>query len=195
MTRPFSVVLAALEVALAISFLLSLVSRGEQNSILGESDGNGAAQVRYLRGFSRSAPRGIRESSRKLQVGPVVEFSQAFETELTDPRRAELSAGSPDLLLDNISNEGEAAGIHVALMSGAGQASQQLLPIERLPGAIALDHLKTLGDGPLIGGEAVSARGALAAPADGAVRDAARLEGLGGGVAAGTGHSLECSGR
>jgi hypothetical protein len=183
-----------LEVALAISFLLSLVFRGEQSSILRESDGTGAALVRYLRGFSRCAPSRIRESSRKLQIGPAVEFLKSIETELADPGGAELASGSPDLLLDNISNEGEAAGIHVALMGRPGQASQQLLPIERLPAAIALDHYEMLGDGPLIGREAVAARAALAPAAHSAVRDAPGLEGLGGGVATGTVHSSECIG-
>jgi hypothetical protein len=110
----------------------------------------------------------------------VVELAQSIETELADPLGAQLAAGGPDLLLDNIGNEGEAAGIHVALMGGAGQASQQLLPIERLPAAIALDHFETLRDGPLIGGNAMAAGAALAPPADGAIRHPAGLEGLGG---------------
>lgn len=78
-------------------------------------------------------------------------------------------------------------------MGGPGQASQQLLPIERLPAAIALDHDETFRDGALIGGEAMAARSALAPAADGAVRDAAGLEGAGGGVAAGAGHSSQCT--
>src|SRR6476469_2309535 len=146
MTRPFSVVVAALEVALAISFLLSLCFRGEQSSILRESDGIGASLLSCLRGFSRRAPSGVRESSRKLQIGPAVELAQSIETDLADPLGAQVAAGGPDLLLDNISNRGEAAGIHVALMGGPGQASQQLLPIERLPATVALDHFETLRD-------------------------------------------------
>jgi hypothetical protein len=180
MARPFSVVLAAFEMALAINFLLSLVYRGEQSSILCEPDGTGAPVFPCLRGFSWSAPSGVRESSRKLQIGTTVEFPQSVETELADPGGLQLSAGSPDLLLDRISNEGEAAGIHIPLVGGPGQASQQLLPIERLAAAVALDHFETLGDGPLRGGEAMAARGAFAAPADGAVRGPAGLEGLGG---------------
>ena len=42
MTRPFSVVIAALEVALGISFLLSLGFWGEHRSILRASDGTGS---------------------------------------------------------------------------------------------------------------------------------------------------------
>ena len=60
--------------------------------------------------------------------------------------------------------------------------------------AVALDHLERLGDSPLVGGETVAALGALAAAAE---RRAAvgltGLEGGGGGVAAGTGHSGECT--
>src|SRR4051794_28985175 len=191
MTRPFSIVLAALEVALAISFLLSLCFRGEQSSILRESDGTGASLLPCLRGFSRRAPSRVRESSRKLQIGPAVEFAQSIETELADSLGAQLAAGVPDLLLDNIGDEGEAARIHVALVGRPGQASQQLPAIEQLPAAIALDHFETLRDGPLIGGDAMAAGAALAPPADGAIPPLAGLEGLGGGVAAGAGHSWQ----
>jgi hypothetical protein len=120
-------------VALAISFLLSLVYRGEQSSILRESDGTGAALVRYLRGFSRRAPSGVGKSSRKLQIGTVVELSQSVETELADPRGVDLSAVVAELPLDTVNDEREAAGIHVALVGRPGEAPQQLLPIERLP--------------------------------------------------------------
>src|SRR5206468_9349305 len=129
MTRPFSVVLDAFEVALAISFLLSLRFWGEHRSILGASDGTRASLVRYLRGFSRRAPSGIRKSSRKLQIGAAVEFLQAIQAELGDPRRGELSAPVPELLLDTINDEGEAPGIHVALVCCSGEAPQELAPI------------------------------------------------------------------
>src|SRR5204862_3573202 len=98
------------------------------------------------------------------------------------------------LLLDGIGNEGETARIHVALVSGPGQAAQELLPIEGLTMAVALDHLHPLGHRPLVGGEAMAALGALAAPASGAVGDATGLEGLGGGVAAGAVHPWESTG-
>src|SRR5262245_11867273 len=52
MTRPFSVVLAALEVALAINSLLSLGFRGEHRSILGAPDGTEPQLLPCLRGFS-----------------------------------------------------------------------------------------------------------------------------------------------
>jgi hypothetical protein len=45
-------VIAALEVAFGISFLLSLGYWGEQSSILRRSDGTEVPLVRYLRGFS-----------------------------------------------------------------------------------------------------------------------------------------------
>lgn len=84
MTRPFSVVIGAFEVALGISFLLSLGFRGEHRSILRRSDGTEDPLVRYLRGFSRDAPSGVRESSRKLQVGAAVELLQPLEAEVAD---------------------------------------------------------------------------------------------------------------
>jgi hypothetical protein len=70
----------------------------------------------------------------------------------------------------------------------------ELLAIEGLAAAVALDHLECFRHGALVGGEAVAAGGALAAAADSAVRDAAGLKGLGGGVAAGTIHSPESTG-
>jgi hypothetical protein len=79
-------------------------------------------------------------------------------------------------------------------VAGPVETAEQLLPIEGLAAAVPLDHLGRLWDGPLIGGEAVTAFGALAAPADGAVGYATGLEGLGGGVAARAGHSSECTG-
>jgi hypothetical protein len=183
-----------LEVALAIRFLLSLVSRGEQSSILCAPDGTGASLVRYLRGFSRCAPSGIRESSRKLQIGPAVDFSQSVETELADSGGRQLAALVPQLALDTIDDEGEAAGVDVALVAGPVEAPEQLVSIEGLAAAVALDHLEDLRDRALVGGEAMPARSTLTSPADGAVWDPAGLEGPGGGVAAGAGHSSECSG-
>src|SRR5882724_13500837 len=52
MTRPFSVVIAALEVAFGISFLLSLGFWGEHRSILRGPDRIVGPLIRYLRGFS-----------------------------------------------------------------------------------------------------------------------------------------------
>jgi hypothetical protein len=118
---------------------------------------------------------------------------QSFETELCDSRRAQLSTIAAELLLNTIDNGGETTWIHVAFVGGAGEAPEHLLAVEGLARAVALDHLEGLRDRPLIGGEAVTAGGALAAPADAAVRDAAGLEGLGGGVAAGTVHSSQCT--
>src|SRR3954466_15766931 len=105
MTRPFSVVFAALEVALGISFLLSLGHWGEHRSILRSPDGTGAPLVRYLRGFSRCAPSGIRQSSRKLQIGPAVGVAEPVEAELRDPTGLELPTGAADLSLDTVNEE------------------------------------------------------------------------------------------
>jgi hypothetical protein len=184
-----------LEVALAISFLLSLALWGEQSSILGESDGTGVRLIRYLRGFSRFAPSGIRQSSRKLQVGAAIEISKSVETELGDALGAQLSAVVSELALNPVNEEAELPRIDVPLMRRAVQAGEELVAIEWLALAVALDHLEHLRDRPLIGGEAVAARGALTAPADSAVGDATGLEGLGGGVAAGTVHSSESTGQ
>src|SRR4051794_19850170 len=191
MTRPFSVVMAALEVALGISFLLSLGFWGEHRSILRPSDRTGPSLVRYLRGFSRRAPSPVRQSSRKLQIGAVVEFLQPVEAELGDPCGLKLAAGVADLPLHNIGNEGEAAGIDVALVAGPVEAAEQLLAIEGLAMAVPVDDDERLWDRPLVGGEAVAAGRALAAAAGGAVGDPAGLEGLRWGVAAGAVHSLK----
>jgi len=188
MTSPFSVVLDAFEVALAISFLLSLVYRGEQRSILGQSDGTGGPLVRSLRGFSRCAPSGVRESSRKLQIGAAVEFLQAVETEPADPLGRELAAVVTHLTFNTVNEEAELAGIQLPLVGGSVETAEQLLAVEGLAAAVALDHFEGLRNGALVGGEAVAARAALAPPANGAIGDAAGLEGLRLGVAAGTGH-------
>src|SRR5689334_7906442 len=115
MTRPFSVVRPAFEVALAISFLLSSGLRGEPRSIVFASDGTGVPLVRSLRGFSRGAPGGIRKSSRKLQIGAAVELRQTLEAELPDSDRAELSAVLPDLTFNTVNEEAQLAGVELAL--------------------------------------------------------------------------------
>jgi hypothetical protein len=137
---------------------------------------------------------GVRESSRKLEIGAAVQLSQAVQAELADAGCTQLSALLAELLLDDFDDEGEATRVHVALVGGSGQAAKELLPIEGLAGAVPLDHLEDLRNGALIGGEAMPAFGALTAPANGSVGDATGLEGPGGGVAAGAVHSSECSG-
>src|SRR5215212_5427036 len=97
MTRPFSVVFAALEVALGISFLLSLGFWGEHRSILRAPDGTGPLRVRYLRGFSRCAPDRVRQSSRKLQIGAPIDLLQSVEAELADAFGGEFAAVLPQL--------------------------------------------------------------------------------------------------
>src|SRR3954453_20249708 len=149
MTRPFSVVIAALEVAFGISFLLSLGHWGEHRSILRSPDGTGAPLVRYLRGFSRCAPSGIRQSSRKLQIGPAVELAEPVEAELADAGRAQLSPRVADLSFNPIDEDSELPGIELALVGGAVEAAQELVPVEGLAGAVALEHREGIGDGAL----------------------------------------------
>ena len=124
----------------------------------------------------------------------MVQFLEALETELSDVLGGQLATVVPNLSLDTVNEEAELPGIEPPLVGGSVQAAEKLLAIEGLAAAVALDHLQDLRHGPLVGGEAVAALGALTAPASGAVGDAARLEGLGGGVAAGTVHSSECTG-
>src|SRR3954466_3696162 len=107
MTRPFSVVIAALEVAFGISFLLSLGFWGEHWSILRGPDRTMGPLVRYLRGFSRSAPSGIRQSSRKLQIGPAVDFLQSLEAELADAGGPQFAAVVPHLAFNPVNEEAE----------------------------------------------------------------------------------------
>jgi hypothetical protein len=147
-----------------------------------------------LRGFSRFAPSGVRQSSRKLQIGAAVEFLQAIEAELADPSRRQLAAGLADLPFNTVNEEAELPRVELPLVGGSVERAEELVAVEGLMGAVALDHDEGLGNRALVGGEAVSARRALAAPADGAVWDATRFECLGRGVAAGTVHSSESSG-
>src|SRR3954447_9223969 len=194
MTRPFSVVFAALEVALGISFLLSLGFWGEHRSILRAPDGTRAPLVRYLRGFSRWPPSRVRQSSRKLQIGPAIDLLQSVETELADPGGGQLAAGVPELPFDPVDEEPELSRVELAFVGGAVEAPEQLLAVERLAMAVALDHPQRLRDRPLVGGEAVSARGALAAAAKGrAGLGLASLEDGRGGIAAGAVHCVKSS--
>jgi hypothetical protein len=124
----------------------------------------------------------------------MVESAQSVETELADPSGAQLAATVPRLGLHALHDLLEAPRIDVPLVGCPEEGGAELLAIERLPVAVALDHLEGLGNSPLIGGEAVATRIALAPPADGAVRNPASLEGSGGGVAARTVHSSESSG-
>src|SRR3954451_13105685 len=138
MTRPFSVVFAALEVALGISFLLSLGFWGEHRSILRGSDRTVRSLVRYLRGFSRSAPSGVRQSSRKLLIGAAVDPGQSVETELGDSLGAQLAAAVADLPFNPVNEEAELPGIEGALVGRPVEAPEQLLTVEGLAMAIAL---------------------------------------------------------
>src|SRR6266540_7540489 len=126
MTRPFSVVIGALEVAFGISFLLSLGFRGELRSILRHSDGTEVPLVRYLRGFSRFAPIGIRQSSRKLLIGAVVELRESIEAELGDPGGAQPTAVVPHLAFDPVNDEAELPRVEGPLVGGAVEALEQL---------------------------------------------------------------------
>jgi hypothetical protein len=192
MTRPFSVVIGALEVAFGISFLLSLGYWGEHRSILRRPDGTEDRLVRYLRGFSRCTPSGIRQSSRKLQIGAAVDLLQSVKTELADPRSAQPSAGVPGLMLDPVDDLIESPGIDVALVRGANERAEELLVIERLDLSVPLDHLEDFRDGALVGREAMTARAALAAtPKRGAGVGLAGLEDGGRALAAGTVHCLK----
>jgi hypothetical protein len=147
-----------------------------------------------LRGFSRRPPGCIRQSSRKLLIGAPIDPRQSIETKLSDSRGAEFAAGVPDLSFNTVNEETELPGIEGALVSSPVQAPEQLLAVEGLAMAVALDHLQSLRDRPLVGGEAMPARRALATPAKGgAVLGLAGLEDGGGGVAVGAIHSSESS--
>jgi hypothetical protein len=181
-------------VAFGISFLLSLGFWGEHRSILRPSDGIEAPLIRYLRAFSRCAPSGIRQSSRKLLIGAVVELRQSIETELDDPGGREFAAAVARLALDPVDDLIEAPRIDIALVGCADQGAAELLAIERLAMAVALDDFQDLWDGPLIGREAMAARGALTpAPNRVTLRGSPGLEGPGGGVATGTVHFVKCT--
>ena len=64
---------------------------------------------------------GIRKSSRKLQIGAVVELRQSFEAELPDPRGAQLAPGLPGLGLDALDDLLQPARIDVPLARGPDQ--------------------------------------------------------------------------
>jgi hypothetical protein len=124
----------------------------------------------------------------------VIEPAQTVEAELADPGGAELSAVLSQLSFDPLDQEAELPRVHVPLVARAVEAGEELVAIERLVRAVALDHPGDLRDRPLVGGEAMAAGAALTAPAYGAVRYAAGLQGSGGRVAAGAVHSSESTG-
>src|SRR5918995_2447255 len=188
MTRPFSVVRAAFEAALAIAFLLSLGLWGEHCSILRAPDGNRAPGCPVFAGISWFRRDGVRESSRKLQVGTAIEPGEALEAELPDSLGRDL-AHPLRLGLDALHDRLELARVDVPLVGGANQAAAELLAVEGPAPPIPLDHLERNRDGALIGGEAMPARGALpAAPQRGAPLGLPGLEDRGRRVAAGTIH-------
>jgi hypothetical protein len=121
----------------------------------------------------------------------VVELLEAGEAEVGDAGGLDFPAAVAELAFNTIDDQGEGAGVDVPLVARPGEAAEQLLSIEGLAAPVALDHLRDLRDGTLVSGEAMAAAGALPAAADGAVVDAAGLEGLGGRVAARTIHSSE----
>jgi hypothetical protein len=87
----------------------------------------------------------------------VVDFLQAPETELADPLGRQLAAGVADLSFNTINEETELSRVELALVSRSVETAEQLVAIEGLALAIALDHLERLRNGALVGGEAVSA--------------------------------------
>jgi hypothetical protein len=99
----------------------------------------------------------LRQSSRKLQIGAVVELSQSVETEVGDPSGLQLTARVTNLSFNAVNEEDQLSRIERTLVCGAVQACEQLVAIERLTLAIAFDHLEGLRDGALVGGEAVPA--------------------------------------
>jgi hypothetical protein len=109
----------------------------------------------------------VRESSRKLQIGAVVELPQSLEAELDDPLGAQLAALAMCGLFDSGDEGLESAGIEVPLVSRADQRAEELVAVEGLAVAIALDHHGRLRDRALEGREAVAALRALAAAAKG----------------------------
>jgi hypothetical protein len=187
MTRPFSVVPAAFEAALAIVFLLSLGLWGEHCSILRAPDGNRAAASSVFAGISWIRRGGVRESSRKLQIGAAIEPGEALEAELPDSLGRDL-AHPLRLGLDPLHDRLQLARVDVPLVGGANQAGAELVAVEGAAPAIPLDHLERVGDGALIGGEAMAALGALPAAPHGAVRDSPGFERVGGGGAPRTVH-------
>jgi hypothetical protein len=121
----------------------------------------------------------------------VVEVSKTVEAELRDPSRAQLATRLAGLPLDAVDEERELPRIDIPLVGGAVEAGEELVAIEGLAAAVALDHLERLRDRAFVGGEAVTAGAAFAAPADSAIGDPPGLEGPRRGVAPGTVHSSE----
>jgi hypothetical protein len=176
MTRPFSVVPAAFEAALAIVFLLSLGLWGEHCSILRAPDGNRAAACSVFAGISWFRRDGVRESSRKLQVGAAIEPSETLEAELADSLGRDL-AHPLRFGLDAFHDRLELSRVDVPLVGSTNQAAAELVAVEGSAPAIPLDHHERVGNGALIGGEAVAARRALpAAPQRGAALGLPGLE-------------------
>ena len=157
-------------------------------------DGTRQPACSVFAGISWNDSGPIRESSRKLQIGAAIELPQSLEAELADPLRLDLALSAQCGFLDPVGDRLQLARIHVALVGSAHQTAEQLLAVERLTLSVPLDHDDLIGDGPLEGGEAVAAAGALAAAAkSGAVLGVAGLQGPGGGLAAWTVHCRDDS--
>jgi hypothetical protein len=132
--------------------------------------------------------------ARKLQIGARVEVSETLEAEPPDLLGGHRATRALDLVVDLLHQFVDLRSTDRALVCGPPQTAAQLLGIEALARPVALDHVGGLGVAALVGGEALAAIGAAAAPAHGAARTLASLEDVGLGSARRTIHAGNDSG-
>jgi hypothetical protein len=107
----------------------------------------------------------------------VVEIAETLQAELANLIGAELTTTRLHRQLDPIDERLDVAGTDLTLVSRAQQRGTKLRAIEALLLAVALADEHRLAVAPLIGGEAVPARRALApAPGSPAILGAAGLQ-------------------
>ena len=162
MTRPFSVVIAAFEVAFGISFLLSLGFWGEHRSILRRFGRNrGSANSLFAGIFMKSSERRPAEfpqtADRRRGRSSPAPRGRARRSARRSARRRRRAPRARPGRRSRPSRRGSTSRLWDARIERA----EELLAIEGLAMAVALDDLEALRDGPLVGGEAMAARRAL----------------------------------
>lgn len=104
---------------------------------------------------------------REHDGGYAVQPRESAKCELAHPFGWDLAAMAPDFLLDRGDDLVELFLLDGPFGRRSLEPTEELVAVERLALSIALDHVHTNRLGPLVGREALVARFALPAPADG----------------------------
>src|SRR3954447_6392426 len=141
-------------------------------------DPDGTARARWRRLLGNCGRR-LGERAGELHVGAYVQVPELGEAQLEDALGGQLSRVRRGDL-DPVDDRLHVHGGDRPLVGGGEERGAQLGPVESLALAVALDHERRVGVAALEGGEAPSARRALAtSPHDVAVGSATALEDAG----------------